>query len=103
MFTPAPIVASPRYARCIAFDPGPSTVFFSSTKLPTRASGSSVAPARRCANGPTRARSPIVESVTIEWLYTTTPSPRREFTIRTPACSSQPAPITVSPSIDTPG
>ena len=28
-------MASPRYVRCIAFDPAPSTVFFISTKLPT--------------------------------------------------------------------
>ena len=48
-----PICASPRYARCWLLAPAPSRVFFSSTKLPMRASASACAPMRRRANGPT--------------------------------------------------
>ena len=46
MFTSSPIVASPRYVRWLAFDPRPSVVFFSSTKLPT------CAPVEHLAGGP---------------------------------------------------
>src|SRR2546425_314795 len=37
----------------MALVPLPSTLFFTSTKLPTRAPASKCAPSRRCANGPT--------------------------------------------------
>jgi len=35
MFTSRPIVASPRYARCVAFERESSDEFFVSTKAPT--------------------------------------------------------------------
>src|SRR5438132_875244 len=56
MLQPSPITASPRYVRWLALLPLPSTVFFSSTKFPTRACSASCAPGRSRANGPTERR-----------------------------------------------
>ena len=56
-----------------------------------------------CAKGPTQAALAISASMITEWLLTVTSSPTTEFTIRTPACSSQRAPMDVRPSRMTPG
>ena len=101
--TSAPMVASPRYARWLAFEPGPSTVFFSSTKLPTRARSRTSASGRRCANGPTRASSAMVAPVITQWLFTATRSPMVESAMRTNAWISQALPTRVRPSSTTPG
>ncbi len=55
MLTLSPMVESPRYARCMDFDPAPSTVFFNSTKFPTCKARSRKmgTPTRRRAYGPT--------------------------------------------------
>ena len=103
MLTSRPIVASPRYVRCIDLDPGPRALFFISTKLPTFAFSPRDEPFRRCAKGPMLAPFATVTSVSTQWLRTVTRSPSRESTIRTPLWISQPTPTDVRPSSDTPG
>ena len=65
--------------RWLAFDPRPSIVFFSSTKLPTCASSPTCDCGRRCANGPTCAPPATCESMITQKLLMTTPSSIVEF------------------------
>ena len=84
-------------------DPLPNFVFLTSTKFPTLVFDPIADCLCTCAKGPIDASLPIVTSVITLWLKSWVRSPIEAFTTRTPLWITQPAPITVCPSSDTPG
>src|SRR5512133_4324560 len=63
------MVAAPTYGRCGTLAPGPISLAFTSTYVPTLAAGPSLAPGRRYANGPTVAPRPT--SAPSQWARST--------------------------------
>ncbi len=78
--------------------PGPSSVFFSSTKFPTFAPRLMTVPGRKCANGPTvQSASSRLPSIT-QLSSTVTPSPSTLSASRLRERITQSSPMTVRPS-----
>src|SRR5262245_66530294 len=96
-----PIVASPKYARCMDFVPVPSVDFLISTKFPTLTPSSSFVFIRRWANGPTEISSPNVVSTTTQPSTTLHLAPIRDFPIPLKQPTVTSPPLTLFPSLPT--
>src|SRR5438045_7649533 len=67
MLTRAPTCASPTYARWFAFEPAPSSEFFTSTKLPMCTPPEREALGRKRANGPMLQLGPMRAPSITQW------------------------------------
>ena len=87
----------------MALDPSPSTLFFISTKFPTRAFSFRRTPGRKCANGPTCVPRDNWLDVTTEYGFMSTLSSSTASASTLPVPIVQPVPMRVLPSSRTHG
>src|SRR5437588_816193 len=101
MLTRAPTCASPTYARWFAFEPAPSSEFFTSTKLPMCTPPEREALGRNRANGPMLQLGPMRAPAITQWGKTSVSAPISLSRITQPAPTRTRSPSATFPSSTT--